>query len=155
MFESKKKLRDKDHHTFSYGPNLLLNSQPHIYFTVITSHIHIREKRRKRKENLKRRWRSRCTDRRPAKIEVAERIKPVEIGVHHAALSRLSPHRRSSSSPPLDWIRLACSSFFSFFFFFFFSYLLVLIQLYCKNWILFWVLCLDYVRCFLRVKQRD
>ena len=45
--------------------------------------------------------------------------------------------------------------FFSFFFFFFFSYLLVLIQLYCKNCILFWVLCLDYVRCFLRVKQRD
>ena len=42
-----------------------------------------------------------------------------------------------------------------FFFFFFFSYLVVLIQLFCKNWILFCVLCLDYVRCFLRVKQRD
>ena len=33
------------------------------------------------------------------------------------------------------------------FFFFFF------IQLYCKNWILFCVLCLDYLRFFLRVKQ--
>ena len=32
------KLRDKDHHTFSYRPNLLLNSQPHIYFTVFISH---------------------------------------------------------------------------------------------------------------------
>ena len=31
-------------------------------------------------------------------------------------------------------------------FFLFFSYLLVLIQLYFKNWILFCVLCLDYVR---------
>ena len=30
--------------------------------------------------------------------------------------------------------------------FFFFPYLLVLIQLYFKNWILFCVLCLDYVR---------
>ena len=30
--------------------------------------------------------------------------------------------------------------------FFFFSYLLVLIQLYFKNWILFCILCLDYVR---------
>ena len=42
-----------------------------------------------------------------------------------------------------------------FLFFLFFSYLLVLIQLYCKNWILFCVLCLDYVRRFLRVKKRD
>ena len=32
------------------------------------------------------------------------------------------------------------------FFFFFFSYFLVLIQLYFKNWMLFCVLCLDYVR---------
>ena len=131
--------------------NLTYTSQ--LSLITFTYLVHIREKRRERKENLKRRWRSRCTDQRPAKIEVAERTKPVEISIHHAALSRLSPHRHSSSSPPLDWDRLACSSFFSFLFFF--SYLLVLIQLYCKNCILFWVLCLDYVRCFLRVKQRD
>ena len=67
MFESKKKLRDKDHHTFSYGPNLLLNSQPHIYFTVITSHIHIREKRRER--------------------ERGESEAPVEIEVHRSKAS--------------------------------------------------------------------
>ena len=46
----------------------------------------------------------------------------MEISVHHAALSRLSPHRHSSSSPPLDWVRLACSSFFSFLFFFSFFF---------------------------------
>ena len=62
----------------------------------------------------------------------------------------LLPHDHSSSSPPPDWVKSACSSSFSFFFsFFFFPYLLVLIQLYCKNWILFFVLCLDYVRRFL------
>ena len=33
------KIKDKDHHTFSYEPNLLLNSQPHILFTVIISHM--------------------------------------------------------------------------------------------------------------------
>ena len=33
-------------------------------------------------------------------IEVAERTKPVEINVHHAALPRLLPYRCSSSSPP-------------------------------------------------------
>ena len=149
-FESKKKkkLRDKDHHTF-FIPNLLLN----LTFTSHLSHIQyshqIKEKRERR---IWSRWRSRCTDRRPMEIEVAERTKPVEIGVHHAAQPHPPPHRHSSSSLPLDWIRSAYSFFF---FFFFFSYLLVLIQHYCKNWILFCVLCLDYVRRFLRVKQRD
>ena len=93
----------------------------------------------------------RCTDQRPVEIEVTERTKPVEISVYHEALPHPPPHRRSSSFPPPDWVRSACSSCSLFFF----SYLLVLIQLYCKNWILFCVLCLDYVRRFLRVKQRD
>ena len=39
------------------------------------------------------------------------------------------------ASPPPGWVRSAC------FFFFFFSYLLVLIQIYFKNWILFCGLC--------------
>ena len=153
--KKKKKQRDKDHHAFSYGPILLLNSQPHIYFTVITfTYSHQRKEKRDREENMKRRWRLWCTDRRPAEIEFAERTKLVEISVHHAALPCPPPHRCLSSSLPPDWVRLACccssssSSFYS-------SYLLVLIQLYCKNWILFCVLCLDYVRRFLRVKKRD
>ena len=99
-------------------------------------------------------WRLWCTDRRPAEIEFAKRTKLVEISVHHAALPRPPPHRCLSSSPPPDWVRLACFSSSSSSFFYS-SYLLVLIQLYCKNWILFCVLCLDYVRRFLRVKQRD
>ena len=128
------------------------NSQPHIYFTVITYHIHIfrshqrKEKREKREENLKRRWRSWCTDRRPAEIEVAERIELVQIGVHQHYLIRRPtvvrppPHHQTGS----DRIVLLL---------FFFSCLLVLIQLYCKNWILFCILCLDYLRHFLRMKQ--
>ena len=48
---------------------------------------------------------------------------------HSPALPHPLPHCRSSSSLPPDWIRSTCSSSF-----FFFSYLLVLIQLYCKNW---------------------
>ena len=109
--KKKKKTKDKYHHTFSYGPNLLLNSQPHIYFTVIISHtdpiIHkftTSEKReeREREGNLKRRWRSvhrskaggdRCTDRSPVEI-VVHRSKaggdrctdrrPVGIVVHRS-----------------------------------------------------------------------
>ena len=67
----------------------------------------------------------------------------------------------SSAAPPilvlLPTTRLGQISllFFFFYLFIYFPYLLVLIQLYCKNWILFCVLCLDYVRRFLRVKQRD
>ena len=46
------KLRDKEHHTFSYGPNLLLNSQPHIYFTVITfTYSYQRKEKRERGES--------------------------------------------------------------------------------------------------------
>ena len=124
------KLRDKDHHTFSYGPNLLLNSQPHIYFIVITYHIqysvHIREKRREREENLKCWWRSWCTDRRPAEIEVAERTKPMEIGVHQNYLVRRPTAVRPPPHHQIASDRLVL-------FFSFFSYLLVLIQLYCKN----------------------
>ena len=36
---------------------------------------------------------------------------PNLIGVHHVALPHLLPHRHSSSSPPLDWVRSACSSY--------------------------------------------
>ena len=53
--------------------------------------------------------------------------------------ARRPPHRSA-------WVRSACSFFSFFLFFFFFFILLVLIQLYFKNWILFCVLCLDYVR---------
>ena len=67
-----------------------------------------------------------------------------EIGL---GLHRMHLHRRSSIStaarcPPHQsaWVRSTCS------FSFFFSYLLVLIQLYFKNWISFCVFCLDYVR---------
>ena len=48
----------------------------------------------------------------PAEIEVAKRTKPVEISVH----PRPPPHRCSLSSPPLGWVRSACS-FFLFFIF--------------------------------------
>ena len=60
--------------------------------------------------------------------------KSVEIGIHHAALRRPLPHHLG---------QIGILFFFSFFFF---SYLLVLIQLYFKNWILFCVLCLENVR---------
>ena len=112
--KKKKKLRDKDHHTF-FIPNLLLN----LTFTSHLSHIQyshqIKEKGERR---IWSRWRSRCTDRRPMEIEVAERTKPVEIGVHHAAQPHPPPHRHSSSSLPLDWIRSAYSFFFFLFFIF-------------------------------------
>ena len=49
----------------------------------------------------------------PVEIEVTERTKPVEIGVHHVALPCPPPHCCSSSSPPSSWVRLAYS-FFSF-----------------------------------------
>ena len=115
------KLRDKDHHTFSYGPNLLLNSQPHIYFIVITYHIHIfsshqRKEKREREENLKCRRRLWCTNRRPVEIEVAERTKLAEISVHQNYLVprptavRPPPHHQIGS----DWLVL-------FFFFFIFA----------------------------------
>ena len=56
---------------------------------------------------------------------------------HSPALSRPLPHCHSSSTLLPDWVRSACcccccSSSSS-------SYLLVLIQLYCKNWIVFCV----------------
>ena len=69
-------------------------------------------------------------------IEVTKRTNLVEIDVHHATLPRSSPHCCSSSSPPPGLVRLAC-----YFLFLFFSYLLVLIQLYFKNWIFFFFLC--------------
>ena len=47
-------------------------------------------------------------------IEVAERTKPVEIGVHHVTLPHLPPHCCSSSSLPPSWVR---STFFFFFIF--------------------------------------
>ena len=84
------KLRDKEHHTFSYGPNLLLKlSTSHILHSYHLSHSHIQftsekreERERERKENLKRRWRSWCTDRRPTEIKVTKKTELVEIGVH-------------------------------------------------------------------------
>ena len=105
---------------------------PFFYFlfhrkNIPTTHLlHIREREREGYSS---------TAPPPVEIEVAERTKPVEIGIHHAALPRLLPHHRSSSPPP-SWVR---SAFFFFLFFFFFSYLLVLIQIYFKNWILFCV----------------
>ena len=38
-------------------------------------------------------------------------------------LLRPLPHRRSSSTPPLDWVRSACSSSFFCFFFFWFNFI--------------------------------
>ena len=69
-------------------------------------------------------------------------------------ISTAVPAATLASPPPLIILptnrlgsdRLVLFFFFFFFFSFFFSYLLVLIQLYFKNWILFFVLCLDYVR---------
>ena len=62
--------------------------------------------------------------------ERRERLWEIGLGLHHMHL-----HRRSSiSTARLGQIGL---------FFFFFSYLLVLIQIYFKNWILFCGLCLD------------
>ena len=57
----------------------------------------------------------------------------------------------TSSVAPLPFVLLPTTRLgqIGLFFFFFF------IQLYCKNWILFFVLFLDYLRRFLRVKQRD
>ena len=94
------------------------------FTSQLSHHIFTSEKReeREREENLKHQWRSRCIDRRPAEIEVTERTKRVEIGVHHAALPRLSPQNHSSSSPPTNQVRWACSSFSLFFFFFFFFF---------------------------------
>ena len=53
----------------------------------------------------------------PVEIEFTERTKPMEISIHHAALARLPPHRRLSSSPPLGWVRSACSFLFLFLFY--------------------------------------
>ena len=72
-----------------------------------------------------------------------------------ATTAHLPPHYHLSSSPPPGWVRSASFFFFFFFFFsfsFFFSYLLVLIQLYFKNFILFCVLCFAFG---LYEKQRE
>ena len=68
-----------------------------------------------------------------------------------AGKDRRSPCSTTMYTAPLPLVllhttKLGQISLFFFFFPFFFSYLLVLIQLYFKNWILFCVLCLDYVR---------
>ena len=80
----------------------------------------------KKKKNCSSHWRKdRDRDR-----EKGERLG--EIGLASTAcISTAAP-----ASPPSGWVRSAC-------FFFFFSYLLVLIQIYFKNWILFCGLCLD------------
>ena len=82
-----------------------------------------RKRRKKKKEKKKARWVPR----------VHGFFNWVTTNFPHDSchLLRPLPHRRSSSTPPLDWVRSACSS--SFFCFFF------LIQLYCKKWILFCV----------------
>ena len=63
---------------------------------------------------------------------------------------RRSPCSTTTSTAPPPLILLPTTKLVQiglfFFSFFLFSYLLVLIQLYFKNWILFCVLCLDYVR---------
>ena len=123
---------------FFYFLFLLKNIlQPHIYFTSQRE----RERKRERKREKAGGDRGRQKDK--------------------AGGDRRSPCNTTTSATPLPLILLPTTRldqidlFFFFFFFFFFSYLLGLIQLYCKNWILFCVLCLDYVRRFLRVKQRD
>ena len=70
----------------------------------------------------------------------SERERERELLVHRPTAARPPPHHQAGS----DW--LVISFFLFFFLFLFFSQLLVLIQLYFKNWILFCVLCLDYVR---------
>ena len=61
--------------------------------------LHIAEKREREREREVKDWYSSATP--PLmEIEVAERTKPVEISVHHAALPRPPPHLRLSSSPP-------------------------------------------------------
>ena len=63
---------------------------------------------------------------------------------------RRSPCSTTTSTAPPPLVLLPTTKLVQiglfFFSFFLFSYLLVLIQLYFKNWILFCVLCLDYVR---------
>ena len=72
-----------------------------------------------------------------------EREREIGLGLHRMHLHRRSSISTAARCPPHQsaWVRSTCS-----FFLFLFSYLLVLIQLYFKNWILFCVLCLDYVR---------
>ena len=84
-----------------------------------------------------------------------EREREIGLGLHHMHLHRRSSCYSNISTaarhPPHQstWVRSACS----FFFLFFFSYLLVLIQLYFKNWILFciwivWEMGLDRLVIF-------
>ena len=125
--------------SYLYPPLLLFSFSPQEHSSNLTIYFTSEKREREREEK------DCCsfTDSPPVEIEVTKRTKRVKIGVLHVALPRTPPHSRSSSSTPLSWVRSACSFFFSLFFF---SYLLVLIQLYFKNWILFCVLCLDYVR---------
>ena len=71
-------------------------------------------------------------------IEVTERTKSVEIGVHPCDTTTFAAPSRLFLLPTTKLVQIGVL--------FSFSYLLVLIQLYFKNWILFCVLCLDYVR---------
>ena len=124
-------------HSYLYPPFFyFLFHLKNIPANTFTSHQRERERERERERDC-------CSFAAPplVEIEVAERTNLVEISVHHATLPCSLPHCRSSSSPSPSWVRLTCSLFF-----FFFSYLLVLIQFYFKNWILFCVLYLDYVR---------
>ena len=67
--------------------------------------------------------------------ERGERLGEIGLGLHLMHLHRCSSISTAARRPPhrSAWVRS--------FFFFFFSYLLVMIQLYFKNWILFCVLC--------------
>ena len=69
--------------------------QPHL--------LHIRERERAGSDRQK--------DKGDAPAPIVHAALPNLIGVHHVALPHLLPHRHSSSSPPLDWVRSACSSY--------------------------------------------
>ena len=66
-------------------------------------------------------------------IEVTERTKSVEIGVHPCDTTTFAAPSRLFLLPTTKLVQIGVL--------FSFSYLLVLIQLYFKNWILFCVLC--------------
>ena len=71
--------------------------QPHL--------LHIRERERERAGS------DRQKDKADAPASFVHSALPNLIGIHHVALPRPLPHCHSSSSPPLDWVRSACSSY--------------------------------------------
>ena len=109
------------HTRVPYLPSFISFSPPEPSSNIICSSHQRKERERERQRERRKTGGSAFT-------------MPLEIEVHHA-LPRPTSHHGSSSSPPSGWVRSTCS-------FLFFSYLLVLIQLYFKKWILFcvWVM---------------